>query len=130
MSNRAVVIDDSRVIRIMLRRILEELGFGVTEFGTADDAFAWLGQGNSADLALVDWNMPGMTGLELIQKVRLDVRHQQMYLVMVTSETSPEKMQLALDSGADEYVMKPVVAAGLRQKLELLGFRWANGASS
>jgi two-component system chemotaxis response regulator CheY len=127
---RSIVIDDSRVIRMMLRKILEGLGFSVTEFDTADSAFAWLNAGNSADLALIDWNMPGMSGLDLIIEIRKDRRHEQMYLVMVTSETAPEKMQLALNSGADEYVMKPVVAAGLREKLEMLGFRWAPGVGT
>jgi two-component system chemotaxis response regulator CheY len=49
-----------------------------------------------------------------------------MYLLMVTSETSPERMMQALASGADEYLMKPMTANGLRMKLELLGFRWAD----
>ena len=126
---RAILMDDSRVIRIMLRRILEELRFEVMDFPDALSGLAWLRHGGSADVALVDWNMPGMTGLEFIQHVRADNTHDQMFLVMVTSETAPERVQQAIAAGADEYVMKPVVASGLREKLELLGFRWADGAT-
>jgi two-component system chemotaxis response regulator CheY len=126
---RAIVMDDSRVIRLMLRRVLEELRFEVLDFPDANSGLAWLQHGGAADVALVDWNMPGMTGLEFIQHVRSVSTYDQMYLVMVTSETAPERMQQALDAGADEYVMKPVVANGLREKLELLGFRWADGTS-
>jgi two-component system chemotaxis response regulator CheY len=125
---RAIVMDDSRVVRMMLRRALEELHFQVTDFPDAIAGLAWLRAGGTADLALVDWNMPGMSGLELIQQVRMLPEFDQMYLVMVTSETAPERMAQALDAGADEYVMKPVVAEGLREKLELLGFRWADPA--
>ncbi len=127
---RAIVMDDSRVIRIMLRRVLESLRFDVVDFPDALSGLAWLQHGGTADLALVDWNMPGMTGLEFIQEVRTVPVYDQMYLVMVTSETAPERMQQALEAGADEYVMKPVVAGGLREKLELLGFRWADGAAT
>lgn len=123
---KAIVMDDSRVVRMMLRRTLEELSFEVTDFPDADSGYAWLQHGGQADLALVDWNMPGMTGLEFIQRVRQEGTHDQMFLVMVTSETAPERMQLALESGADEYVMKPVVPSGLRSKLEMLGFRWSD----
>ena len=124
----AIVMDDSRVVRIMLRRALEELHFKVTDFPDAITGFAWLRAGGTADLALVDWNMPGMTGVELIQKVRALPEYDQMFLVMVTSETASERMEQALAAGADEYVMKPVVPAGLREKLELLGFRWGDTA--
>ncbi len=123
---KAIVMDDSRVVRMMLRRTLEELSFEVTDFPDADSGYAWLQHGGAADLALVDWNMPGMTGLEFIQRIREEGAHDQMFLVMVTSETAPERMQLALESGADEYVMKPVVPSGLRTKPEMLGFRWSD----
>jgi two-component system chemotaxis response regulator CheY len=127
---RAIVMDDSRVVRLMLRRVLEALRFEVLDFPDAVAGLAWLTEGGAADLALVDWNMPGMTGLEFIRHVRTLSAHDQMFLVMVTSETAPERMAEALDAGADEYVMKPVVAEGLREKLELLGFRWDEGAST
>lgn len=123
---RAIVMDDSRVMRMVLRRTLEELSFEVMDFPDATSGFEWLTQGGHADVALVDWNMPGMTGVEFISKIRKVPAHDQMYLLMVTSETSPERMMQALASGADEYLMKPITANGLRMKLELLGFRWAD----
>ena len=121
----ALVIDDSRAMRLMLRRILEGLTFKVTEFSDADSGWAWLQRGGSADIALVDWNMPGMSGLEFIRSVRAVNIWEQMFLMMVTSETAPERLRLALDAGADEYLMKPITPEVLQQKLEILGFRWA-----
>lgn len=127
---RAILMDDSRVIRMMLRRILEQLKFEVLDFPDAISGLAWLRHGGTADLALVDWNMPGMTGVEFIQEVRKEREHDQMFLVMVTSETAAERVEQAIAAGADEYVMKPVMADGLRGKLELLGFRWADGVAT
>jgi two-component system, chemotaxis family, chemotaxis protein CheY len=123
---RAIVMDDSRVVRMALRRTLEELTFEVTDFPDADSGYVWLQRGGRADVALVDWNMPGMSGVEFVEVVRRDPAYDQMFLVMVTSESAPERMQLALERGADEYVLKPVAANGLREKLELLGFRWSD----
>jgi two-component system chemotaxis response regulator CheY len=123
---RAIVMDDSRVVRMALRRTLEGLTFEVTDFPDADSGYIWLQHGGRADVALVDWNMPGMSGVDFVEVVRRDSTYDQMFLVMVTSESAPERMQYALDRGADEYVIKPVAAQSLREKLELLGFRWSD----
>lgn len=127
---RAIVMDDSRVMRMILRRALEGLSFDVVDFPDARTGLEWLLHGGTADVALVDWNMPVMSGLEFIVEVRKIPALDQMYLLMVTSETAQERMQLALASGADEYMMKPITADGLKTKLELLGFRWADTPNS
>ena len=126
---RAIVVDDSRVVRIMLRRVLTELSIEVTDFPDADTAYAWLRNGGRADVALVDWNMLGMSGIEFVETVRADEAYRDMYLVLVTSETASERVDLAFAKGADEYVMKPVSPVGLREKLEILGFRWSDEAA-
>lgn len=127
---RALIMDDSRVMRMILRKTLEGLAFEVLDFPDAIAGLKWLTAGGQADVALVDWNMPGMTGVEFVIAVRKLPQHEQMYLVMVTSETSPERMNQALASGADEYVMKPVTPDGLKAKLELLGFRWEDSLNA
>lgn len=127
---RAIVIDDSKVMRLILRRALEGLSFDVLDFPDASIGLEWLLHGGTAEVALVDWNMPVMTGLEFIIAARKIPSLDQMFLLMVTSETAQERMQLALASGADEYMMKPITIDGLKTKLELLGFRWADTAPS
>jgi two-component system chemotaxis response regulator CheY len=72
-------------------------------------------------LALVDWNMPVMDGLEFIQAVRREPTWNSLRLVMVTTETESEQVQRAMTAGANEYVMKPFTAEVLIAKLSLLG---------
>ena len=74
------------------------------------------------DLALVDWNMPEMNGLDLVRAVRAEPRYAPMRVMMVTTETEIAHVTQALESGADEYVMKPFTADAIRDKLALLGF--------
>jgi two-component system chemotaxis response regulator CheY len=72
-------------------------------------------------VAFIDWNMPEMNGLELVSAIRQDATRDDMRLVMVTSETELERVQAALQAGANEYVMKPFTADILKEKLALLG---------
>jgi two-component system chemotaxis response regulator CheY len=118
---RALVIDDSRAMRSILARMLRELGFEVLEAGDGREAIARLQTRGGADLALVDWNMPEMDGLEFVRRVRADGPPGGIRLVMVTSEVEAGRMALALAEGADEYIMKPFNREALEQKLGLLG---------
>ena len=75
------------------------------------------------DLALVDWNMPEMNGLEFVQSVRANHSMQNMMLMMVTTETETSQMIAALEAGANEYVMKPFTKDIILDKLCLLGLK-------
>jgi len=118
---KALVVDDSRAMRMILRRTLTELGYEVKEAGGGRDALTVLGtEQPPPSLMLVDWNMPEMSGLELVQKVRGEPRYAKVSVLMVTTETEVEQMTAALSAGANEYMMKPFTKEILEDKLRLL----------
>jgi two-component system chemotaxis response regulator CheY len=119
---KAIVVDDSRATRTILKRALTRQGFEVFEAGDGRQALDELGKTGPLDLALVDWNMPVMTGYELICELRSRPDLNKMAIMMVTTETESSQVQRALDAGANEYVMKPFTEDVLREKLLLLGF--------
>ena len=118
---KGLVVDDSRAMRMMLRRMVSDLGYDVLEASDGKDALERLEENGDVGFALVDWNMPVMDGLSFIQAVREERRWDRMRLMMVTSETNPRHVYEALKAGADEYAMKPVTADVIREKLGVLG---------
>ena len=118
---RALVVDDSRTMRMMLRRSLMQMGYEVIEAGDGQQALDQIEKSGAPDLALVDWNMPVMTGYELMLEVRARRELDSMVIIMVTSETEATQVQRALDAGANEFVMKPFTEQALREKMGLLG---------
>jgi len=117
----AIVVDDSRAIRMILSRTLRELGFQVREAGNGIDALAVLGDGPRADLVMADWNMPVMDGLELLRKIRASPAFATVPVVMVTTEAEIDQMTTALQAGATEYIMKPFTKEILADKLRMAG---------
>lgn len=127
---RALVIDDSRATRAILRRILEQLDFEVVEAADGQQGLQVLeSAGSEADvaLALVDWNMPVMDGLEFVKAVRARPEHAHVVLMMVTTEGDTDHMIQALEAGANEYAMKPFTASVIEEKLAILGFASGGG---
>ncbi|MFO0569034.1 MAG: response regulator [Polyangiaceae bacterium] len=120
---RALVVDDSRAMRSILKNALIKEGFDVVEAANGREALDRLRGDARPDLALVDWNMPEMNGLEFISIVRADTGFSTMRLMMVTTETEPEQVRKALAAGADEYIMKPFTRDALQMKLVALGLR-------
>jgi two-component system chemotaxis response regulator CheY len=118
---RALVIDDSRAVRLLVGNILREQGFDVVAAGHGQEGLERLQENPEIQLVLVDWNMPVMNGLEFIQAVRKVRAWDEVRLVMVTTETESEQVQRAINAGANEYVMKPFTAEVLVAKLSLLG---------
>lgn len=118
---RALVVDDSRAMRMILKRTLTGIGFEVLEAGDGRQALEVLAAAGPVDLTLVDWNMPVMTGYELIVEVRARRELDAMPIMMVTTETEVSQVTRALEAGANEYVMKPFTEDALREKLMLLG---------
>lgn len=117
---KALVIDDSRAMRAILRNLLSEIGYQVTEASNGREALTVLAGRDDISLALVDWNMPEMNGLEFVQNVRKDARFKALRLVMCTTETEMSQVQRALEAGANEYVMKPFTRDVIRDKLAML----------
>lgn len=93
----------------------------MVEAGQGAEALDQLQQSGPLDLALVDWNMPVMTGYEFLQQIRAKREFDPMPIMMVTTETEMSQVQRALEAGANEYVMKPFTEEALREKLLLLG---------
>lgn len=118
---KAIVIDDSRATRTILKRTLTAQGFEVIEAGDGKQAIEELEKTGPLDLALVDWNMPVMTGYEFIVEIRGRATFASMSIMMVTTESETSQVQLALDAGANEYIMKPFTDEVLKEKLMLLG---------
>ena len=119
---RAMVVDDSRAMRSLLRNLLKSTGLEVVaEAGNGIEALTALKAAGTVDVALVDWNMPEMNGYEFIQAVRADDTWASLRIIMVTTESEIEKMTKALEAGANEYIMKPFTKDAIRDKLQLLG---------
>jgi len=118
---RALVIDDSRTMRRIVARILQDLGFETVEAEHGQAALDLLADGPPPDLACVDWNMPVMDGLQFVVRVRATPALRGMTLMMVTTESEHAQIVRALAAGAHEYLVKPFTAEALRDKLALLG---------
>lgn len=126
---QAMVIDDSRAMRLILGRIAGQLGFEVIEAGNGREALDRLAALPAPPaLALIDWNMPEMNGLEFITAVRAEARYRSMTLMMVTTESERGQIVRALAAGAHEYVIKPFTPDAITEKLALLGLV-RNGAA-
>ena len=115
-----LIIDDSRVIRKVSRHILETLNFTVEE---AEDGKQGLERCEAAmpDVILLDWNMPVMTGIEFITKLRQRTGGDKPKVVFCTTENDVAHIREAISAGADEYVMKPFDHETLQIKLQLVG---------
>ncbi len=124
---RALILDDSRAMRTILRGILTEAGFEVVEAATVKDAIAVLEKGPEPDLALVDWNLPDTEGIEFVKQVRAQRKYNRIKLMMVTTETESSQVANAIRAGANEYIMKPFSKQAVAEKLALLGFRLPQG---
>jgi two-component system chemotaxis response regulator CheY len=117
---RALVIDDSRAVRILIGTILREIGMEVLEAGNGLEALAQLERHPDIELMLVDWNMPEMNGYDLLRAVRARRAYDRVRILMVTSEAQGEQVVKALSAGANEYLMKPFNKEVLVAKLSLL----------
>ena len=115
-----LVVDDSRVVRKVARRILESRGFAVTEAGDGKQALDAC-HASLPDCVLLDWNMPVMNGLEFLQQLRAEYGPDNPTVVFCTTETEMSAIELAISNGAQEYIMKPFDEEILVGKLEQVG---------
>lgn len=118
---KALIIDDSRAMRMLLRRIVSSNGFEVVEAGNGQEALDALSAGPLPDVALIDWNMPVMDGLTFVNSVRARPEYRGITLMMVTTESERTQIVRALAAGAHEYLIKPFTEDALLSKFELLG---------
>ena len=106
MSRTCLVVDDSRVVRKVARRILEANGFGVTEAEDGQKALQACRQ-EMPECVLLDWNMPVMNGIEFLRAARAEFGADKPVVVFCTTETEMSFIEQAIESGAQEYLMKP-----------------------
>jgi two-component system, chemotaxis family, chemotaxis protein CheY len=118
---RALILDDSRAMRMILRRIMDSAGFEVVEAADGQQGLDALASGPLPDVALVDWNMPGVDGLSFVKAVRGNPDYRAMTLMMVTTESEHDQVVRALAAGAHEYIIKPFTADAITDRLDLLG---------
>lgn len=112
-----LVVDDFSTMRRIVRNLLKELGFtNVEEAEDGVSALQKLKNGN-IDFVITDWNMPNMTGIELLKKIRADAALKRLPVLMITAEAKKENIIEAAQSGASGYIVKPFTAAVLEEKL-------------
>ena len=116
-NTRFLVVDDFSTMRRILRNLLKELGF--TNVDEAEDGQAALHKLRSQtfDFVVSDWNMPNMTGIELLRNVRADAQLKHLPFLMITAEAKRENIIEAAQAGASGYIVKPFTAATLEEKL-------------
>ncbi len=117
-SIKVLIVDDFATMRRILKNILKQLGF--RNLVEADDGTtAWeILENQTIDLIISDWNMPKMTGLELLKKVRANSRYGKTPFLMVTAEAQKQNVIEAVQAGVSNYVVKPFTAEAISDKLE------------
>ena len=115
-----LIVDDSRIIRKVARRIVEGLGFEVDEAGDGVEALTYCAS-VMPEIILLDWNMPVMDGLTFLRRLRAQPGGERPKVLFCTIETHPERIAEALSAGADDYVMKPFDGEILSSKLTEVG---------
>jgi two-component system chemotaxis response regulator CheY len=113
-----LVVDDFSTMRRIVKNLLHDLGYpNVTEADDGKTALPML-QGGGFDFLISDWNMPGMSGLDLIKAVRSDAKLAKMPVLMLTAEAKREQIIEAAQAGVNGYVIKPFTAETLKEKLD------------
>jgi two-component system chemotaxis response regulator CheY len=107
-------------MRSILRQYMHELDFEVVEAKDGNEALKCCEETPDFDIALVDWNMPGMNGLEFVKALRARKEYDSVKLMMVTTENDSAHVEAALSAGANEFVMKPFTYEVLEEKVALL----------
>lgn len=115
---KVLIVDDFATMRRIVKNILTQIGF--KNFIEADDgSTAWeILQKEQVDLILSDWNMPKMTGIELLKKVRADERFKDLPFLMVTAEAQKENIVEAVKARVSNYIVKPFTPETLSEKIE------------
>ena len=115
-----LIVDDSRIIRKVARRMLEAQGFEVDEAADGAEALAWCATA-TPDLIVLDWNMPVMDGLTFLKRLRAQPGGNASKVLFCSIETEASRIDEALAAGADDYVMKPFDGDILASKVAEIG---------
>ncbi len=115
---KILVVDDFSTMRRIVKNLLRDLGF--TNTVEADDGKTALPilESGGIDFIVTDWNMPGMTGIDLLKAVRANPELASMPVLMVTAEAKREQIVMAAQAGVNGYIIKPFTAATLKEKID------------
>ena len=114
-----LVVDDFPTMRKIVRSVLKQLGFSnISEAEDGENALQMLRSNNSIEFIVSDWNMPKITGIELLKAVRSDPKLKHLPFLMVTAEADKENIVEAVKAGVSNYIVKPFNAATMREKIE------------
>lgn len=123
---KILIVDDFSTMRRIIKNLLRDLGF--TNISEADDgstALPMLKNGDF-DFLVTDWNMPGMSGFDLLKAVRADEKLKTLPILMVTAEAKRDQIIAAAQAGVNGYIVKPFTAAVLKEKIEKIFERVGN----
>ena len=115
-----LIVDDSKVIRMVARRILEGLNFNIAEAADGQKAYE-VCEKQMPDAILLDWNMPNMNGIDFLRELRKLPGGEQPIVVFCTTENDIEHIQEAISAGANEYIMKPFDSDIIQAKFSQVG---------
>jgi two-component system chemotaxis response regulator CheY len=118
-----LIVDDCKFTTKRLSQVMSELGFTVHTAMSGEEAIQFLETHEPPSLFLVDWVMPGLSGVELVAYLRAQKSTANTPVLMVTGETDMSRIAEAIKSGANEYIMKPFSKEIVEEKLTLLGIR-------
>lgn len=118
---RVLVIDDSSFMRHFLHSLFSARGIECAEAANGREGLDSLREEGPFDVALVDWNMPGLSGFEVLCSARAQHAFDATKIVMITTEAENDRIDAALGAGADEYIVKPFDEVGLFEKLRMAG---------
>ncbi|MDO8426506.1 MAG: chemotaxis response regulator CheY [Deltaproteobacteria bacterium] len=117
---RILVVDDFSTMRRIIKNILKEIGYSNVD--EADDGATALEKlkGGNFDFVVTDWNMPNMSGIDLLKTIRQDPVLKSMPVLMVTAEAAKENVVTAVEAGVSNYIVKPFTAAALKERIDLI----------
>jgi len=126
---KILIVDDFSTMRRIIKNLLRDLGFNNTQ--EADDGNSALPvlQSGSFDFLITDWNMPGMTGIDLLKAVRADAKLAGLPVLMVTAEAKKDQIVEAAQAGVNGYIVKPFTAVTLKEKIDKIFERLAAAQS-
>lgn len=115
---KILIVDDFSTMRRIIKNLLKDLGYvNTAEADDGNSALPLLKNG-SFDFLITDWNMPGMTGIDLLRTVRADEKLSALPVLMVTAEAKRDQIVTAAEAGVNGYVIKPFTAATLKEKID------------
>jgi two-component system, chemotaxis family, chemotaxis protein CheY len=118
---KALIVDDSRAMRTLLRSMCQNLAYDTVEAPDGREALAQARENQPLDIALVDWDMPVMNGFELLKELRSDGAFADTKIMMVTAHNNMDDVVAAMTEGADDFLMKPLTEEMFIDKMRLLG---------